>query len=173
MSGMRIITLVDAEGQAFVHRAVLKMIVGENAQDNFRLGRSGNLVCNIDVATGVLGPGISGPWPGARWVHEHPDTGNAVAGFEVPNWGAIASEVCRASLLTGGMRICHWDVVCGLEGPVFLEVNDIGGLFLPQAAGLGLFDDRLGALLSTHGKLKNERAIRGLLKRRGHLPVGR
>jgi len=64
---VRLVTSID-DGKVRPVAAALKVPVGRNAADNFHLGRSGNLLAAIDLATGRLSTprgSARRDWPGA------------------------------------------------------------------------------------------------------------
>ena len=75
------------------------------------------------------------------FVTRHPDTGEPLAGRDVPNWSEILT-VARTVARATGLGYVGVDLVPGLDGPVVLEANARPGLAIQSANGTGL----LGAL---------------------------
>lgn len=92
---------------------------------------------SVDLATGRLGSGIHE----GRVVDAHPDSGETLAGREVPHWPEvlrIAREAQRAVPLGyAGIDVCLDD----RRGPVVLEVNARPGIEIQNALQKGLLPD--------------------------------
>ncbi|MCZ2813409.1 MULTISPECIES: sugar-transfer associated ATP-grasp domain-containing protein [unclassified Modestobacter] len=114
----RVLTTVAADGTAHVHAASIRLGRRGGMIDNWG---SGGVSIPIDVATGVMGPGILKGVPGD--LTEHPDTGERFAGRELPLWQETVELCRRAAVLFPGLRFLGWDVVIGPDGPVLLEGN--------------------------------------------------
>jgi len=70
-------------------------------------------------------------------VARHPDTGESLAGRDVPDWSAILT-VARIVARATGLGYVGVDAVPGLDGPVVLEANARPGLAIQSANGIGL-----------------------------------
>ena len=151
-SGFRIIVLNDADG-ARVHRVIWKLIAVGNVSDNFNKGTSGNLVVYVDPVTGKLMDAVNNFWPYTQRLSCHPITGERFSDFNLPLWPQLISEVCRASESISSMSILHWDIILGPDGPVMIEVNDLGGSKIPQLHGFGLLDYSLRQFLLGNAQL--------------------
>jgi hypothetical protein len=106
--------------------AYLRITVGSNVTDNFVYGTSGNLSAGIDVETGRLTNCFGARHRGSLQmadVERHPDTGNRVAGTQLPDWEAARSLVETASNSLPGLTIVGWDVAFAVDGPVIVEAN--------------------------------------------------
>jgi glutathione synthase/RimK-type ligase-like ATP-grasp enzyme len=94
----------------------------------------GGVGVGVDIHTGITGRAI---WSG-RTVHRHPDTGEILAGREVPDWTAILSAgkiVARAT----GLGYVGVDVIPDpIAGPMVLEANARPGLAIQSANAVGL-----------------------------------
>ncbi len=53
----------------------------------------------------------------------HPQSGEQIAGFELPHWAQVTTEAVRAHRLVPFPRTLGWDVAIDERGPVILEVN--------------------------------------------------
>jgi hypothetical protein len=106
--------------------AYLRITVGSNVTDNFVYGTSGNLSAGIDVETGRLTNCFGARHRGSLQMAEvdrHPDTGNRVAGTQLPDWEAARSLVEAASNTLPRLTIVGWDVAFTVNGPVIVEAN--------------------------------------------------
>jgi alpha-L-glutamate ligase-like protein len=94
----------------------------------------GGIGAGVDVATGLTSRAVLR----SRLTDRHPDTGNSVVGFQVPEWPrilSIAIKVSRAVQL-GYLGV---DIVLDKErGPLLLEANARPGLAIQIANGKGL-----------------------------------
>ncbi|KKO46891.1 hypothetical protein WG68_02835 [Arsukibacterium ikkense] len=161
-SGFRIIVLNDADG-ARVHRVIWKLIAAGNVSDNFNKGISGNLVVYVNPITGELSDAVDNFWPYAHRLSQHPVSGKCFKDFTLPLWQSLLTQVCRASESISSMSILHWDVILGPDGPVMIEVNDLGGSKIPQLHGIGLLDNNLRQFIKRNAQLRpNSRLQRQL-----------
>ncbi len=92
---------------------------------------------SVDLATGRLGSGIHE----GRVIDAHPDSGETLAGREIPHWPEvlrIAREAQRAVPLGyAGIDVCLDD----RRGPVVIEVNARPGIEIQNALQKGLLPD--------------------------------
>jgi len=94
----------------------------------------GAVGAGIDLATGLTLHAVMGN----RIVHEHPDTGAALAGVRVPYWDKLLFTAAQCYELTG-MGYIGADFVLDRElGPLMLELNARPGLNIQIANGRGL-----------------------------------
>lgn len=146
---LRLLVLLRPEGP-HIHRAVAKIATGANPADNY--WRSGNMLGAIDRSTGQIASCVRGT--GAQLTRDevHPDTGQPVIGFEIPQWTELCDLTLEAASIFPGIRTQSWDVALTDQGPVFLEVNFGGDLNLAQLAyGKGVLDEAYRAHLSRCG----------------------
>jgi alpha-L-glutamate ligase-like protein len=93
----------------------------------------GGVGVGVDIENGRTGRAI---WRN-RLVDRHPDTGETLAGREVPDWPAVlnaAKIVARAT----GLGYVGIDVIPDTSGPMVLEANARPGLAIQSANGVGL-----------------------------------
>jgi hypothetical protein len=150
LCGVRIVCLNSPEDGAIPIRAVWKIAVAPNHVDNFSLGKYGNLLANIDLTSGEISRTVNGFWPKTRLLREHPVTGKLLEGFRLPGWGKVL-EACQL----GGrafplMRIQHWDFALTEQGPLILELNDLGATEMLQLHGRGILTAETRAFLKRH-----------------------
>lgn len=127
-----------------VHSAVLRIPVGRAMVDNFHAGRTGNLIAEINVDTGVCGRAVAGLGFDYRLVDRHPDTGEAISDARIPDWSEACDMVRRAAGLFPGLAVQAWDVAFTPAGPSIIEINAKGEFrILQHALQRGLIDDRL------------------------------
>ncbi|MEQ8802216.1 sugar-transfer associated ATP-grasp domain-containing protein [Haliea sp.] len=141
LSTARLLTCMTPEGPALL-TAVLKLARGLNETDNFDMGRGGNMVAQIDIASGRLGPAkgsLSKDFPCIISFAVDPDTGHHVAGRLVPFWEETKALVLRAQSTLPELKSLGWDVAITDEGPFVVETNSNYGSDSTQVAyGRGL-----------------------------------
>jgi hypothetical protein len=146
LATIRVVTLnTGAESKVF--RACWKIPAGANVADNY--WRSGNLLAQLDVAQGKVLRVLSGSGLGLAHHQQHPDTGVAMIGFEIPHWPAIVATVIEGARLMQHVPLIGWDVTALDSGPVIVEMNGRPDLFLPQLADArGVLDAELTGFLA-------------------------
>ena len=150
-SCVRVILVRDGD-DAFIHCAFWKIARAHNITDNFSYGRHGNLLGSVDVDSGEVRRVINGLWPEGRDITEHPDSGQPLTGFVLPDWQRAKETLIEASHIFSGLSLQNWDVAFCEQGPVLLELNTEPDLQVPQMlAGKPFIDDRLQAVLTRAG----------------------
>ena len=143
---LRFVTL-NLEGAPKVFRACWKIPAGDNIADNY--WRAGNLLAQIELATGTVKRVVSGA--GLSLAHHivHPDTKMHLTGFQIPHWDAMVAMVVEAARLMQHVPLIGWDVAALDGGPVIVEMNERPDFFLPQLADArGVLDAELTAFLA-------------------------
>jgi len=136
----RIVVLMSENGP-IVHRAVLRIPVGNNMIDNFRHGATGNLLGAIAVDSGVIFNTIGKQGAQLAPVLAHPDTGEQITGTVLPDWELAKTMCMRAAPLFPGIMYQSWDIAFTEEGPQTIEVNSGGDVDVLQlASGQGIAD---------------------------------
>jgi hypothetical protein len=142
-SSVRIVVLNRQKGPE-IFRCAWKIPVGNNMSDNFMHGESGNLLACVDPESGRVKRVITGPGFALREVDDHPETGQPLREFGLPNWSETRALCLSAASCYPGLRLQNWDVAVGEAGPVILEVNVEGSMDLHQLAGArGILDQAL------------------------------
>jgi len=126
---LRMIVVLNEDGPT-MFRALLKIVAGTNSADNY--WRSGNVLARLNVGTGEIEQCTTGLGPEMRFVEQHPDTGRSFKGFHVPRYREAVELTLRASRAFACLRMQAWDIAVTPRGPMALEVNDVGSLFIPQ-----------------------------------------
>ena len=94
----------------------------------------GAVGAGIDMGTGLPLGGVMDD----RAIEEHPDTGAAIEGRQVPGWAGVLDLSARAFELTG-LGYMGVDIVLDrARGPVMLELNARPGLGIQIASRKGL-----------------------------------
>lgn len=121
----RIITWVTPRGSIEVYLTFFRIVVGANMYDNYNYGLTGNLIANVEPASGRLtaATGASSNGIGFSVLTHHPKTGERFAGFELPHWQEARKLAERAAMLFLPLRTIGWDLALTEEGPLLLEGN--------------------------------------------------
>jgi hypothetical protein len=161
---VRVMTIHTAKGPELL-RAIWKIPSGTNVADNF--WRAGNIICEIDLATGRTRRAITGNGLASREIAVHPDTGAPLAGIEVPGWTALVATACEAAAALREVRLIGWDMAATARGPVIVEPNNTPDFFMVQFADRrGLLDERFKAFIGECEAANRARAAAEKAKRR-------
>lgn len=116
---MRIITLVDAKGEAHAIYGVFKMGINGRVVDNYGLHGP------VDLETGVfMYPAHSGDTTAGRHYTEHPYSHIPLVGMKVPYAVEALRFAEKAALVVPQMRYVGWDVALTPKGPAIIEGNN-------------------------------------------------
>lgn len=116
------------------YRAALRLPVGRSMVDNFRHGKSGNLLGEVDFKTGRIRRVVAQVGLDYRTADRHPDTGAVFEDFQLPDWQVALDLAATASAAMPGLRVLSWDVAFSDSGPLLIEVNPRGDFDLIQHA---------------------------------------
>ena len=122
---LRVVTLIDGEGEVEILYAVLRMALGGGDFDNFARGTSGNGISEVSLATGRLGPLTMARPDGCGFVSrsEVPETGVRIEGVDAPLWSETLDLVRRSAPALLPARTIGWDIALSDAGPVVVEAN--------------------------------------------------
>ncbi|MBX7099652.1 MAG: hypothetical protein K1X89_18185 [Myxococcaceae bacterium] len=125
LSTVRAATLLPRSGGALVGYAEWKVAATDGVVDNFKQGETGNLLANLRLRDGMLGP-AKRPSPdgiGMRAVEAHPTTGKVFAGAVLPDWPALLDVARRFAEAFAPLRTVGWDIGLTPQGPRVVEGN--------------------------------------------------
>ncbi len=159
--GVRIVCLNGPEGVRPI-RAIWKIAMAPNYTDNFGVGNHGNLLANVDLATGEIETVVGGLWPTTKVFLNHPDSGVAFAGFRLPGWQQVLEACQHAGLVFPLMKVHHWDFALTDSGPLMLELNDLGGTQITQMHGHGMLTDETREFLKHHANANHHPWVKAL-----------
>lgn len=157
LSSLRLVVLYDEQEGPLLHRALWKLPAGNNMNDNFNYGISGNLVAAMSLDDGRIERAVAGTGQELLEVAVHPDTGLKLAGLAVPDWRQLVDFTFQAALTLPKLRFQQWDIALSDRGPMALEVNlsGTGGCDLTQLLyRKGLLDEDLMRLLNRRARSK-------------------
>lgn len=152
LCGVRIVCLNGPEGVRPI-RAVWKVATAPNHLDNFSLGKNGNFLADIDLVTGEVSRMIGGLWPDTFIIEKHPTTGHLAKGFKLPGWSQVLDICQRAGAAFPLLKIHHWDFALTNQGPMLLELNDVGATEFLQVHGHGLLTLETREFLKRYGNV--------------------
>ena len=146
---IRIVTVLR-EQRYRVIGACLRIIVGDNAVDNFAHGASGNIAAAIDLDTGRMQAARGSRfrhWPVLENHDQHPQTGAPITGFTLPYWSETLALVERAHRSMPDVPTLGWDVAITDAGPVIIETNSTYDVDILQVTHQRGFKPALAAAL--------------------------
>ncbi len=116
---MRLITLIDKQGEPHVIFATQKFGLNGRVVDNYGFG------CRVDLETGkICSPGVSGDGSLGIVYEEHPLTHVKLQGRPIPCFDQAVEMVKKAALKIPQMRYIGWDVGITPDGPAIVEGNN-------------------------------------------------
>lgn len=134
LSTVRINTALTEAGPRVLF-AYAKLVGRPSLTDNFTGGRSGNMIGELDLASGMLGR-VLGRRPGRRHVVEeidrHPATGAAFAGFRLPLWHDAVTLALETSAACAVAPLIGIDLAITAEGPMIVELQSDWGCSAAQ-----------------------------------------
>ena len=146
---IRMVNMWSDEG-LYTPAAVLKLPANGNPADNF--WRDGNLLCNIDPATGEILTLVGADGPGLKHHDTHPDQGAAIIGQHLPHWDEVLRVNAHVAELHTPLKYQSNDIAITDDGPVVIEVNAGSSFTLPQyASGKGFMTDKVRSIFKANG----------------------
>ena len=159
--GVRVICINESAGARPI-RAAWKIALPPNHMDNFGMGDQGNLLANVDLETGAISKVIGGFWPKTHVYNRHPVSGRSLDNFFLPGWGQVLDACKRGGAAFPLMKIHHWDFALTDQGPMILELNDLGGTQIAQMHGCGLLTEEIREFLKRHANAQAHPWVRAL-----------
>ncbi len=122
---IRIVTLIDKQGNCRIILGEMRMIVDERISDNEMVDMSGSTELPINLTDGRTGAGIhiTGDGLGPHTYTHHPKTHLPLVGFQVPRWNQACELVSKAAIVFLPIRTIGWDVAVTPEGLYLVEGN--------------------------------------------------
>ncbi|ESP90053.1 sugar-transfer associated ATP-grasp domain-containing protein [Candidatus Halobonum tyrrellensis] len=154
---LRVVTLNDDADGPFVAGAVHRVGTAASAPvDNWSRGG-----LSVEIAgDGTLSDGAR--WSSAgelRWFDAHPDTGDPLAGVEMPGWPAVRERILWMAAALPSLPHIGWDVVLTDEGD---GENDPGFVVIERNSHPGV------ETLQVHRPLLDDPRVRRFYERHGH-----
>ncbi|EMA39032.1 sugar-transfer associated ATP-grasp domain-containing protein [Halococcus hamelinensis] len=148
---IRVLTMWDPDtDEPFIADAVHRIGTERSApRDNWSRG---GLSAAIDRSTGRLGEGVQYPYDGSlEWHSTHPETGNAIAGSEVPGWEAVKEKLTALAGRFPQIPYVGWDIVVTDPGEfTVIEGNTCSGVRVFQVHRPLLADPRVRRFYEHH-----------------------
>jgi hypothetical protein len=123
---MRLVTLLPRSGEApSVSQSSIRFGIGGGVTDNFGDGTAGNGYCEIDPATGRLGPFRRARPDRCGFVDSPflPGTDTLIEGMRMPMWDEALALAYAAARHFLPSRSIGWDIAITDRGPVIVEAN--------------------------------------------------
>lgn len=118
---VRIMTLVDKEGEVKLLGAILRIGVGKPV-DNFD---AGGIAAPIDLDSGnVKKYAVSKSIRNRNEYLEHPSSLEKIEGFSIPMWEEIVELVVSACHVMPEVRTVGWDIAVTEDDVLLVEGND-------------------------------------------------
>src|SRR5262249_8062418 len=129
---------------------LFKIPVADNVADNY--WRSGNLLANVDPASGEIRRVVTGSGASLQEHETHPETGEKLVGLKLPMWFDLLRMNEAAARLYAAVRYQSLDIALTPDGPCVVEINSGGSFKLPQlATGRGFLTPRVRAFFESAG----------------------
>jgi len=149
LATVRILNFVRAT-DVLMPFALLKIAASGNIADNY--WRPGNMIANVDVATGQLLRVVRGKGLDLEELKTHPDNNLHFADIQIPYWADVLSLARSCATLFAPLRYHSLDIAVTPEGPMIIEINYGGAFTLPQiATGTGLLTDEISEFFRSCG----------------------
>jgi hypothetical protein len=157
---IRVMTLVEPDGQARVMSWGIRLAIGDQPIDSFQSGATGNLWATLNGDGSMSTPITVGPG-GFEFVHvpRHPVTGTPLAGVTVPRWEEALELSLRAARAFRALPAVGWDVAVTPDAVVLTEGNAWWSLLDPNGPIHGVAADLRASIRARGGTLP--RALRG------------
>jgi len=129
---MRVITMVDNQGQPHVITAAFRCGVGDTVVDNFSAGGVGypiNLKEGLIENYGIQVDNMHNP------IYVHPGTDIVMVGQRIPFWNEVMQMVTKAAKVLPQLHYVGWDVAVTEQGPLIIEGNPSPGFGLLEGIG--------------------------------------
>lgn len=123
---MRICTHVTADNQVEILFAFMKLAGSEGLADAFNLGKTGNMLAEIDPTNGRFRKihAMDQQQGYLVQVDYHPVTLANLLEFTVPCWQTCKQLAEQAALAFLPLRAVGWDIAITDQGPMVLEGNE-------------------------------------------------
>lgn len=115
---IRVHTILDTKGKAYVIKAILRAGVGNSVVDNYCQGGS---IYEIDLKTGVVCTFGQSKADAKSYIH--PGTDIMMLGYKIPHWDMVMHTCEQAAERLPQIRIIGWDVAITIDGVELIEGN--------------------------------------------------
>ena len=154
-STLRLLTLWDVDqGLPFVAAATQRFSGRpDSLLDSFKVGTD-CLAAEVDLETGILGPGLNIDPNGELYSRSHsPFSGAPIEGVTVPHWKETIRQTLEVAAALPQFPMVGWDILMTNEGPRWLEGNSPPGIRLWQVHTPLLKDPRSRAFFEWLGAI--------------------
>ena len=119
---LRIVSLIDREGEPHIVYAFVRIGQGGRVVDNLN---NGGMAAPIDLETGKISHVAFDK--DYHYFDTHPDTGTYLIGYPIPYWDKAVELVLASAKRIPQLRYVGWDVAVTEKGVVFVEANQHPG----------------------------------------------
>lgn len=138
--------LILEDGRPELLHAIWKIPAGGNVADNF--WRPGNLLADVDMATGAVRRVTRGFGLKFEELTAHPDSERNLRGLVLPDWDKVIALSLDCASIFSGLGFQSFDIALTPAGPVVVEVNNGSAFNLSQlVTGRGFLTDRFAEFL--------------------------
>lgn len=122
---LRIVTLIDRQGQCSIINAQLTVILNDDISDNIMCDLTGSTDLEISLNEGLTSHGVqlTGDGLGPRVYDCHPRTGLSFIDFPVPMWTQACELAMKAAKVFFPIRTIGWDIGITPAGLRIIEGN--------------------------------------------------
>lgn len=103
----------------------------------------GNLLCPIDIETGVIKFASFIENGKLVKLENHPDSGVKIAGVKVPHWEQVVETCFSMALQVPFMPLCGWDIIVSGDDIYMQELNYNPDIYLGQIDAPMLLNDQV------------------------------
>jgi hypothetical protein len=129
LNTIRLTTVTDDEGKAFIFGGLFRIGVGGSEVDNSHAGG----YCNIHaLETGELEDACYLFYQDCKMEYHHCDSGLPFAGFSLPFYPQARALVLEAAERMPPNHVIGWDIALTPEGPIMIEGNGVPANMLDQ-----------------------------------------
>ncbi|WP_224815089.1 sugar-transfer associated ATP-grasp domain-containing protein [Hasllibacter sp. MH4015] len=150
-SGLATVRMLNLVRQQDVYCpiAIISMPQGDNVADT--LWRSGNIACEVDVASGQIKTIVRRNGHDIDFLPDH-DVNAGLMGMTLPHWDKLREMNERAARIFEPIKFQSTDIAITQDGPVVVELNYGSGFGLPQnASGRGLLNPVVRGFFEQNG----------------------
>jgi len=151
LNTVRVLTMLDLAGDAFLLAASMRFGRGDSVVDNWS---AGGVAVGVDIRSGQLRE-VAYDKSGNGYT-AHPSQGLSFGGVQVPRWSEIVRLALRVQQELPFNRMLGLDVAIGVDGVVLIEINpDADIMFQEQTSGPLFSHRRTWEVFRDYGLLYN------------------
>lgn len=162
LATLRLVSVIDEKMPRTLY-AIWKLPGTDAMADNF--WQTGSMLCAVNVETGVVERVVQGTGPDQQSVETHPETGEALVGFQIPHFEACKKLIEDAHAIFPINSLLGWDVGLTQDGPVLVECNyNPGHEFMQHVTGKPAMDAEMKSVFAKV-QSRTDKMIEGIKER--------